>query len=42
MADIQVEKAFQKQDGIDNYNKYLLYGIEVPKKKIFSGKKFQL
>jgi small subunit ribosomal protein S11e len=34
MADIQTEKAFQKQDGIDNYNKYLLYGIEVPKKKI--------
>jgi small subunit ribosomal protein S11e len=34
MADIQVEKAFQKQDGIDNYNKYLLYGVDAPKNKV--------
>ena len=37
MADIQTEKAFQKQDGINNYNKYLLFGAEQPTKKV--GKK---
>ena len=37
MADIQTEKAFQKQDGINTYNKYLLMNVEIPTKKI--GKK---
>ena len=37
MADIQTEKAFQKQDGINTYNKYLLLGAEQPTKKV--GKK---
>ena len=37
MADIQTEKAFQKQDGINTYNKYLLFGAEQPTKKV--GKK---
>ena len=32
MADTQHEKAFQKQDGINTYNKYLLYGVEQPRK----------
>jgi small subunit ribosomal protein S11e len=34
MADLQTERAFQKQDGINLYNKYHLYGVEVPKKKV--------
>jgi small subunit ribosomal protein S11e len=35
MADVQqTEKAFQKQDGINTYNQYLLYGVEVPKKRV--------
>ena len=29
MADIQTEKAFKKQDGLNIYNKYLLYGEEL-------------
>ena len=37
MADIQTEKAFQKQDGINTYNKYRLLGAEQPTKKV--GKK---
>ena len=32
MADTQHEKAFQKQDGINTYNKYLLYGVEQSRK----------
>ena len=35
MADVhQPERAYQRQDGINTYNKYLLYGVEQPKKKI--------
>ena len=30
MADIQTEKAFRKQDGLNLYNKYLLYGEQLP------------
>ena len=37
MADIQTEKAFQKQDGINTYNKYLLFGAEQPTKKVGLG-----
>ena len=32
MTDIQTEKAFQKQDGININNKYLLFGLELPQK----------
>jgi len=32
MTDVQTEKAFQKQDGINTYNKYTLLGIEPPTK----------
>lgn len=32
MTDVQVEKAFQKQDGINTYNKYLLNNVEQPTK----------
>ena len=39
MADIQTEKAFRKQDGLNNYNKYLLYGEEQPKRKTVRKKK---
>ena len=39
MADIQTEKAFQKQSGLNNYNKYLLYGEELPKRKTVRKKK---
>ena len=39
MADIQTEKAFKKQDGLNIYNKYLLYGEEVPTKKVVKKKK---
>ena len=38
MADIQTEKAFQKQDGINTCNKYLLFGAELPTKKISKKK----
>jgi small subunit ribosomal protein S11e len=34
MADHQTEKAFQKQDGLNFFNKHLLYGVEAPKKKV--------
>jgi small subunit ribosomal protein S11e len=34
MADIQTHKAYQKQDGINTYNQYLLYGVEQPRKKV--------
>ena len=39
MADIQTEKSYQKQDGLNNYNKYLLYGEEQPKRKVSKKKK---
>ncbi len=32
MADTQNEKAYQRQDGINTYNKYLLYGVEQSRK----------
>mmetsp|Transcript_23117 Transcript_23117/g.24057 ORF Transcript_23117/g.24057 Transcript_23117/m.24057 type:complete len:181 (+) Transcript_23117:34-576(+) len=32
MTDVQTEKAFQKQDGINTYNKYLLNNVEQPTK----------
>ena len=32
MTDVQHDKAFQKQDGINAYNKYHLNGIEQPTK----------
>eukprot|EP00178_Gracilaria_changii_P001625 TRINITY_DN1228_c1_g2_i1.p1 TRINITY_DN1228_c1_g2~~TRINITY_DN1228_c1_g2_i1.p1 ORF type:complete len:181 (+),score=13.28 TRINITY_DN1228_c1_g2_i1:3-545(+) len=32
MADVQTEKAYQKQDGINTYNKYSLLGVEQPTK----------
>ena len=32
MTDIQIEKAFQRQDGINTYNKYLLNNVEQPSK----------
>ncbi len=34
MADIQTHKAYQKQDGMNTYNKYLLFGVEQPKAKV--------
>ena len=34
MADAQHEKAFQKQAGINSYNKYNTYGIEQPRRKV--------
>ncbi len=34
MADTQVHKAYQKQDGINTFNKYNLYGVEAPKCKV--------
>ena len=39
MTDIQTEKAFQKQGGLNLYNKYLLYGEEQPKRKTVRKKK---
>ena len=39
MTDIQIEKAFQKQGGLNLYNKYLLYGEEQPKRKIVRKQK---
>ena len=39
MADIQTEKAFRKQDGLNIYNKYLLYGEKQPEKKVVKKKK---
>ena len=39
MADIQTEKSYQKQDGLNNYNKYLLYGEALPKRKTVRKKK---
>ena len=39
MADIQTEKAYQKQSGLNNYNKYLLYQEELPKRKTVRKKK---
>ena len=41
MADIQTEKAFQKQSGLNNYNKYLLYAEEQPKRKVIKKRKGQ-
>ena len=32
MTDVQVEKAFQRQDGINVFNKYLLNNVELPLK----------
>lgn len=32
MTDVQIEKAYQKQDGINSYNKYLLNNVEQPTK----------
>ena len=37
--EVQTEKAYQKQDGLNTYNKYLLYGEEQPKKKVVKKKK---
>jgi small subunit ribosomal protein S11e len=34
MADVQTHKAYQKQDGINTYNKYLLFGVDQPKRKV--------
>ena len=34
MADIQTEKAFQKQEGLNISNKYILFGDELPKKNV--------
>ena len=39
MADIQTEKAFRKQDGLNLYNKYLLYGEKQPMKTVVKKKK---
>ena len=39
MADIQTEKSFQKQDGLNIYNNYLLYGEALPTKKKVKKKK---
>ena len=39
MADIQTEKAFRKQDGLNLYNEYLLYGKDQPTKKVVKKKK---
>ena len=39
MADIQTEKAFRKQDGLNLYNKYLLYGEAQPTKTVVKKKK---
>jgi small subunit ribosomal protein S11e len=36
MADIQTHKAYQKQDGLNTYNKYFLYGVEQPRYKVSS------
>ena len=36
MTDIQTEKAFQKQDGININNKYLLFGDELPSKSLIT------
>jgi small subunit ribosomal protein S11e len=36
MADVHTHKSFQKQDGINNTNKYTLYGIEQPRRKVTS------
>ena len=38
MADIQTEKAYQKQDGINSYSTYQLFGEKVPTKKISKKK----
>jgi small subunit ribosomal protein S11e len=34
MADIQTEKSFQKQEGLNINNKYILFGDELPKKTV--------
>ena len=39
MADIQTEKAFQKQDGINGMNKYLLFNLENPKRNVMKKNK---
>ena len=39
MADVQTEKSFQKQDGLNIYNKYLLYGEKLPERKTVKKKK---
>ena len=36
MTDIQTEKSFQKQDGININNKYLLFGDELPSKSLIT------
>lgn len=33
MADIQAEKAFQKQDGLNIYKKNILFGLEAPTRR---------
>lgn len=38
MADIQTHKSYQKQDGMNGTNKYALYGIDPPKRKLTSKK----
>ena len=42
MADIQTEKAFRNKDGLNLYNKYLLYQEDVPSKKVVKKKKAQI
>ena len=39
MADIQTEKAYQKQDGLNISNIYLLFGEQLPKRKTVRKKK---
>ena len=39
MTDIQTEKAYQKQDGLNISNKYLLFGEQLPKRKTVRKKK---
>ena len=39
MADIQTEKSYQKQDGLNNYNKYLLYGESQPTRKVLKKRR---
>lgn len=38
MADIQIEKAFQKQDGINISNKFNIFGDAVPTKNVLKKK----
>ena len=42
MADlVQIEKSFQKQDGMNFYNKYNIYGIDAPKRSFMVKKNGQ-